>query len=81
MSDNELQKHIKNNRTAPMRTICELHRKVYKTLSDRKEDRYASILNTLESTYKKGKCISEKLHQYNAKKFYHDFWDLKNNSD
>jgi len=81
MSDDDLKKHIKNNRKAPMRTICELHRKVYKTLSDRKEDKYANILNILESTYKKGKYISEKLHKYNAKKFYKDFWDLKNNSD
>jgi hypothetical protein len=78
MGEDNLQQHIKNNRTAPMRTICELHRKVYKELSARKDDKYKKILHTLESTYKKGKFISEKLHEYNAKKFYHDFWDLEN---
>lgn len=78
MNDDNLLEHIANNRKAPMRTICELHRKVYKTLTSRKDAQYTNVLNILQSTYKKGKYISEKLHQYNAKKFYHDFWDLEN---
>ena len=76
--DSDLGEHVKKNRKAPMRTICELHRKVYKELSSREDHKYNNILDVLKSTYKQGKFISAKLHEYNAKKFYGDLWDLEN---
>lgn len=75
--NDDIEKHIKQNRKAPKRTICELHRFVFKELKTRNKDEYQNILDKLKFTYKMGKYISKQLHRHNAKKFYHDYWDLE----